>query len=73
MAEVEKYVHHGVEVSVLSKVKGQHRENCLCWSGCKFFKPDTEDNCELAKELYVYDCKYNMTTPVFECAKFEKE
>ena len=70
-AKLVKYIHHGIEVNVLEKNKGKHRENCLCW-GCKFFVPkDTTLNCKIAKELFAICVTYNVTTPVWECAKFK--
>lgn len=70
-AELVKYVHHGIEVSVLEKNKGKHRENCLCY-GCKLFTPnDRHTNCKIASELYAICVTYGVTTPVWECAKFK--
>jgi hypothetical protein len=73
MVAIEKYVHHNVEVSVLSDMKGKHQGNCLCWSGCKFFKPGTKENCNIAQTLFEVDKLYHITTPVFECPKYESE
>lgn len=69
---IEKYIHHGKEVSVISSVKGKHIQNCLCWQRCKFFKPNTPENCEMAQANYELDVKYNLVTPVFECPKYEE-
>jgi hypothetical protein len=66
----EKYTHHGVEVTVISVVKGKHRQNCLCFFGCQFFKPGQPDNCEIAQATYENCVKYGTTTPVFECPRF---
>ena len=68
--KTEKYIHHGAEVTVLSHVKGKHRENCLCYANCQFFKLGQSDNCEIAKENYALCVKWNLTTPVFECPKY---
>jgi len=68
---VEKYDHHGTTVSVQSHLKGKHREHCLCFLGCAHFKPNASDNCPLAQELFEYDVRNNMTTPVWECPKYE--
>ncbi len=65
--KIEKYVHHDKEVSVISKVKGKHRDMCLCFANCKFFKPDEFDNCNLAKRLYETCVLGGLVTPVFEC------
>ena len=73
MQGVEKCVHHGVEVSVISEVKGLHRQHCLCHQNCKHFKPNTPENCEIAQANYELCVKHNLTTPVYECAKYEKE
>ncbi len=71
--EVIKYKHHGAEVMVQSHLAGKHREHCLCFFGCKFFKPNMPDNCPLAQELYEYDQRHGMTTPVWECPKYEAD
>ena len=68
-----KYEHHGTMVSVQDHNKGLHQQHCLCFQGCKFFKPNTPDNCHLAQELFEYDVKYGMTTPVWECPKYDIE
>ena len=70
--KVIKYVHHNAEVSVMEHLKGTHRDHCLCFQGCKYFKPNTDANCSLAQELYQFDVTHGMTTPVFECPKFER-
>lgn len=68
----EQYVHHGVPSWVRQDLKGKHREHCLCWS-CRFFNPeDRESNCEIANALYRIDKVLEITTPVWECMKFEQ-
>ena len=69
--QLEQYEHHGTKVTVNSELKGKHAEHCLCYANCKYFKPNTKDNCELAQELYEYDVKHGMVTPVWECPKYE--
>jgi hypothetical protein len=69
---IEKYIHHGTEVSVISEVKGKHREHCLCFQDCKYFKPNTIENCEIAQTNFNLCLKYDLVTPVYECAKYEK-
>jgi len=69
--EIEKYVHHGVKVSVISAVKGKHRDHCLCFQGCLHFKPGKPDNCEIAQANFENCVKFNTTQPVFECPRFE--
>lgn len=68
-----KYIHHEKEVNTFEETKGRHREFCLCHNECKFFKPETrEGNCTLANELFEYDVRNGMTTPVIECPKYEQ-
>jgi hypothetical protein len=64
------YKHHGVPVIVKDNLKGKHREYCLCYSCC-WFKPDTEDNCVLAEDVYALNVKHNLVTPVWECPLFQ--
>lgn len=72
-AKVEKYVHHGAEVSVISQMKGKHRDICLCFQGCRFFKPGEPNNCSIAQQIYEMCVEHNLVTPVLECAKYEAE
>jgi hypothetical protein len=67
---IEKYEHHGVLVSVDSELKGKHREHCLCFK-CKKFFPGQENNCEIANAVYQNCVKFGLTTPMYECPKFE--
>lgn len=69
--KVEKYIHHGVEVSVVAEQKGKHRSICLCFENCRFFKPGTPDNCEIAQATFENCVKFNTTTPMLECPKYE--
>jgi len=68
--DTEKYIHHGVEVTVISRLKGQHREHCLCHQGCIHFKPGKVDHCQIAQANYRTCVKYNIVAPVFECPKY---
>lgn len=68
---IERYVHHGREVSVISAIKGRHRENCLCLQGCKHFQPGEPNHCEIASANYALCVKYGLTAPVGECPKYE--
>lgn len=69
---IVKYIHHGVEVSTQWHLKGKHRESCLCFQNCKFFHPENQDNhCEIAKQNFAMCVQHNITTPVFECPKYE--
>ena len=67
----EQYEHRGKKVWVRGDLKGKHRDFCLCFK-CKKFKPGQETNCGIAKQLYDV-CRWNnLTTPVWECNKFEE-
>ena len=70
--EIVKYIHHGTEVNTFAVTKGYHREFCLCHNHCRFFKPEEKDNCSIAQELYEFDVRNHVTTPVLECPIFEK-
>ena len=72
MSEFEQYNHHGNVVWVRSRLKGKHRENCLCHSCAKLNIEDREKNCPRANLLYALCVLLNMTTPVFECPEFEE-
>jgi hypothetical protein len=72
MSEFTKYVHHGKEVGVRKDLKGKHRDHCLCFD-CDNFNLGTSFKCDIADELYKLCCKYNLTTPVFECPEFEEK
>jgi hypothetical protein len=68
---IEKYNHHGLEVSVDSELKGKHRDHCLCYK-CEFFKPeDRGNNCEIANQLYKLCVMFYLVTPVYECPAFK--
>lgn len=66
-----KYDHHNVEVSVQSHLKGRHREHCLCYKNCKFFKPNDTNNCEIAQQNFRVCLTYDIVAPIFECPKYE--
>ena len=69
--QTEKYEHHGKEVSVISEVKGKHREHCLCWSCNKFTPERREDNCMIANNVFSLCQQFNLVTPVYECPYYE--
>lgn len=72
---IEKYEHHGTEVSVISEFKGRHRDLCLCWQDCKKFHPSSPvegANCPIAKAVFENCVIYDLVTPVLECARYEK-
>jgi len=66
MNKTERYEHHGCMVTVMSAVKGKHREHCLCHI-CSRFMPGTPENCPIAQANYELCLKYNVVTPVYEC------
>lgn len=70
MSKIERYVHHGKTVAVQSRLRGQHREYCLCWLNCKKFKPGEHDNCLVAQAVYANCVAFNTVTPVFECPEY---
>jgi len=67
----ERYVHHGREVTVISAVKGQHRDHCLCFQGCRFFKPGQPDHCLIAAKNYALCVEHGLVTPVYECPEYQ--
>jgi len=69
-AKIVEYEHHGKTVKVQAKLKGKHREHCLCWQGCKKFDPSGKNNCPRAAQLYAFCRNFNMVTPVWECAEY---
>lgn len=69
--DIEKYIHHGKEVSVISKIKGMHRDHCLCHQQCRHFKPERKDNCPIAQANYRLCVEHDIVTPVYECPKYE--
>ncbi len=71
--KTERYEHHGVTTTVVSEVKGKHRNHCLCFS-CEKFEPINGVDCPIAKTVYATCIDYNLVTPVYECPSFvEKE
>jgi len=68
---IEKYEHHGVEVSVNSEFKGKHRDICLCYT-CKHFKPkDRDNNCYMAQDHYDWVIENDLVAPIMECPEYE--
>ena len=71
--KVIKYRHHGKKVSVIKDLKGRHQSHCLCWF-CGFFRPNKKKkNCPIAQKLYEFDVEHTVTTPVWECEKYEEQ
>lgn len=68
---IEQYEHHGVKVWVNSEFKGKHREMCLCFK-CSRFSFDKNINCPIANLLFAACVKFNLVTPVLECAEFDE-
>ncbi len=67
MDKIISYDHHGTIVYVMERLKGTHRDNCLCFAGCRAFKPGEPGNCPIAQELFDLCVRHSLTTPVFEC------
>lgn len=70
--KTEKYEHHGKEVSVVSAVKGMHREHCLCFACKNFIPEDREVNCNIANAVFENCVKFHLVTPVYECPEYEQ-
>lgn len=65
-----EYEHYGNKVKVRKELKGHHRRYCLCHEHCVHFKPNTDDNCEIAQAVYDNCVKFGIVTPMWECPKF---
>lgn len=69
---VVRYEHHGREVAVQEHLMGRHREHCLCHL-CRWFRPENrEENCPIANTIYSLDVLTGLTTPVWECPRFQE-
>lgn len=72
MQPVEKYVHHKLDVTVLSEVKGKHQKHCLCFNDCGNFHPEKpEQNCQIANAVFKNCVKFGIVTPVYECPMYK--
>lgn len=69
--QVIQYEHHGKTVSVIDSLKGKHKEFCLCYTGCKYFRLGAPDHCEIAQAVYENCVRFGITTPMWECPKYE--
>lgn len=69
----ERYNHHGTLVAVQFRLRGRHKEHCLCFQKCKFFAPDEPDNCPIAQQVYDLCVREDLVLPVWECPMFEQE
>lgn len=69
--QIERYEHHGKEVTVRSDLKGKHRDHCLCY-GCDKFKTDDSDasQCPIAAAVFANCVKFGIVSPVWECPDF---
>lgn len=73
MGNIIEVEHHGVLVKVQENLNGKHREHCLCWLGCKKFKPtDRENNCAIANAVFKNCVDFNIVAPIWECPSFEQ-
>jgi hypothetical protein len=67
---ITTYEHHGSTVSVQEENKGKHRDNCLCFQGCRHFKPGTSENCQIAQAVYRNCVEFDIVTPVWACPQY---
>lgn len=68
----EQYNHNSKEVWVNSHLRGMHKQYCLC-NHCAKFKPDSNDNCEIAEQVFTIDKQFGIATPVWECPEFNNK
>ena len=68
---IEKYKHHDEEVFVDSRLKGKHRDHCLCHKCKKFTPDDYATQCPIANELFGVCLNHGLVTPVYECPEFD--
>lgn len=67
---IEQYIHHKVKVSVHKGDIGNHWGHSLC-PECKFFKPDTKENCLIETTVHT-TCRLNhLVLVIWECPKFQ--
>jgi hypothetical protein len=60
-------------VYVKKKLKGRHKNSCLCYAPCAKFKPgDWKANCQIAQEVYELCVRESLVLPVWECPEFEQ-
>lgn len=72
-SKVVSYLHHDKIMAVREDLMGKHRDYCLCHR-CELFKPEEEDNhCSIAGVLYWVCVKFNLVTPVWECAEYKEK
>jgi len=59
----------GVWVAVKENIADKDKLYNLC-KDCLYFKPGKKSNCPIAEEVFKYDIKNHMATPVLECPAF---
>ena len=69
-----QYEHHGKMVYVKKKLKGRHKNSCLCYM-CEEFTPndfagDVSLNCPISQQVYELCVKEDLVLPVWECPSF---
>lgn len=70
--EIIQYEHNGKMMSVIKGLKDKHKKSSLCWRNCKYFLPnEPEKNCDRAQKLLEFDEENGVTTPVWECDKYD--
>jgi len=67
--KLSTYQHYGKGVTTVSEFVGRNREICICYQGCKFFKPGEEDGCEISTMAYMLS-KIAGIVLVMTCTKF---
>lgn len=71
MGKIIQYQHHGCLVNVDEGLKGKHRDHCLCWR-CEKFRPGQDENCVIAKKVYIVCVENDLVLPVWECPVFRE-
>jgi hypothetical protein len=69
---IVSYKHHGHTVFVDERLKGRHREFCLCYK-CDRFHPEaaaSASHCPIADVIFQNCVQFNIVTPVWECPAF---
>lgn len=69
--ETEEYIHHDRLVTVISALKGKHRDICLCYSCDHFHPEDRGNNCPIANRVFATCVDFGIVTPVTECPRYE--
>jgi len=70
---IEQYKRDGVDVKVLSGLRGKDHEYSLCHR-CERFKPNAPaEHCHIANELLMDCLAFKITTVVWECPMFKQK